>query len=123
MPIARERTAHQTGRSSCFAEVELDIALGEEPGPTTFEQAADAELTQGDWYLASVRVGVDLGLRIAPQPNQVHVILRRLRTTTVDSTEMIVLRTAARATLRALGADPELAGTLDLASRTLTIPF
>ena len=63
MPIVRERTAHQSGQSSCFAEVEFDIAFGDEPGPTTFEQAADAEVTQGDWYLASVRVGIDPPMR------------------------------------------------------------
>jgi hypothetical protein len=123
MPIVSERTAHQGGRSTCFAEVELDVAIGDGPGPATVELAPGAEASQGDWYLPSVRVGVELACRLASPRGQVRVVVRRLRTTTVDSTEMIVLWTAARATLRALGADPDLAGSLDRANRTVTIPY
>ena len=123
MPLVSERTAHQGGRSTCFAELELDVAVGDAPGRTSVELAPDAEASQGDWYLPSVRVGVELACRLVSPRGQVQVVVRRLRTTTIDSTEMIVLRTAARATLRAFGADPDLAGSLDRAARTVTIPY
>jgi len=115
-----ERVAHQSAGGSAFAEIEVAVILGEQPGRTRVEFSTGPELFEGDFYLPAVQVGTALALRLAPQRTQLAVKVRRLHTTIVDTTELLVVFTSARAILRALDADPELVGAIDFRSRSVT---
>lgn len=113
MPIVSEKIMRSTARSAAFAVVEVDVELINAPGRSLVEVASDAEIWHGDHYVRTAEVGVLIAAVHAPSGQRLAVRIRKLLTSNVDSTHADVLLAAARATLRALGQDPDLAGNLD----------